>query len=473
MNNGGYSRLSFNSLDNALNSVLNNQVSLPQNSTYFPAMPASGGFDMNLNTPMPQFNPYTPQSTSFSNLLASIYSSSPTGNVPDFWGQISPNSGVNNASGPVQFPSFISQRNIDQIKTLEPQMQKAIVELIKRGHARGIDGIEVDSPFRTHKRQQELYDKSIREGKKGSVAKPGHSRHEFGRAVDLNIDPKKYLKPEQYAELGRIWRDEMGFTYGMDFSAYRERWHFDMRPDIRKFGENNPTLKGIETTWLGKGGKSAIASNAYSNPFGWLNTSYGGGPSFGGFGGFGGGYGGFGSYGGGFGSLLASMFGSNTRFNMGSWNFNNANSGTNFERALSYVLGREGGYSNNPNDSGGKTNYGITHDTYNKWRRNQGLPVQDVKLITKEEVRKIYYGSYWIPSGAANIADPKKARAIFDTAVNLGVGTAKELYQKSGGDLNRFVQLRKQRYIAIVNNKPKNRVFLSRWLQRSDESAFS
>lgn len=36
----------------------------------------------------------------------------------------------------------------------------------------------------------------------------------------------------------------------------------------------------------------------------------------------------------------------------------------NFEKGLKFVLAREGGYSNHPSDSGGETNKGITHKTY-------------------------------------------------------------------------------------------------------------
>ena len=33
----------------------------------------------------------------------------------------------------------------------------------------------------------------------------------------------------------------------------------------------------------------------------------------------------------------------------------------NFQKMLKFVLAREGGYVNNPNDKGGETNKGITH----------------------------------------------------------------------------------------------------------------
>ena len=44
-----------------------------------------------------------------------------------------------------------------------------------------------------------------------------------------------------------------------------------------------------------------------------------------------------------------------------------------FEKMLQFVLEREGGYSNNPADLGGETNKGITHGTYNSYRRSKVL----------------------------------------------------------------------------------------------------
>lgn len=187
------------------------------------------------------------------------------------WGSLSsPGGGYN--SGPVQFPSFISQKNVEKIKTLDPDMQKALVELLTRAHAKGIDGIEVTSAYRDYWTQKRKFEQS---GGDGSVADPDTSQHVKKKAVDLNMN--KLLRPDQYAELGRIWRDEMGFTYGMDFKRKRERWHFDLRPDIRKFGSINPTNKGMETTWLGKGGQPSYASGGSSSPwsgYGWSMPSF-------------------------------------------------------------------------------------------------------------------------------------------------------------------------------------------------------
>ena len=65
-----------------------------------------------------------------------------------------------------------------------------------------------------------------------------------------------------------------------------------------------------------------------------------------------------------------------------------------FEQALKFVLEREGGYVNNPNDPGGATNKGITQSTYYNWLKAKGLPNKSVKLITDAEVKEIYYKNY-------------------------------------------------------------------------------
>ena len=54
-----------------------------------------------------------------------------------------------------------------------------------------------------------------------------------------------------------------------------------------------------------------------------------------------------------------------------------------YPNMLKFVLAREGGYSNNKDDLGGETNKGITHTTYDSYRRSKGLPTIDVKNISK------------------------------------------------------------------------------------------
>ena len=131
----------------------------------------------------------------------------------------------------------------------------------------------------------------------------------------------------------------------------------------------------------------------------------------------------------------------------------------NFDKMLKFVLLREGGYSNNPNDKGGETNKGITYQTYNNYRKSRGLSPRSVKYITDEEVRDIYYNNYYKASGADKIQNPKLAAYVFDTAVNMGVSRAKEFLAKSGNDLNTYEQLRRNKYNQFVEYDSSQRCF--------------
>lgn len=138
----------------------------------------------------------------------------------------------------------------------------------------------------------------------------------------------------------------------------------------------------------------------------------------------------------------------------------------NFDKMLKFVLLREGGYSNNPNDKGGETNKGITYQTYNSYRKSRGLSPRSVKYITDEEVRDIYYNNYYKASGADKIQNPKLAAYVFDAAVNMGVSRAKEFLAKSGNDLNTYEQLRRNKYNQFVEYDSSQRCFLQGWNNR-------
>lgn len=103
-----------------------------------------------------------------------------------------------------------------------------------------------------------------------------------------------------------------------------------------------------------------------------------------------------------------------------------------FEKALSFTLRKdiEGGYVNNPNDSGGATNFGITQGVYNEWRKSKSLPIQSVKYIAQDEVKDIYYNKYWKVARCDKIPSGNLAVAVFDWAVNSGCSRAVFALQK-------------------------------------------
>lgn len=145
----------------------------------------------------------------------------------------------------------------------------------------------------------------------------------------------------------------------------------------------------------------------------------------------------------------------------------------NFGASLAFTLGFEGGYVNDPDDAGGATNMGVTQRVYNAHREACGLPLQSVRLITKPEVENIYRNGYWKAAGCDDLR-PKTAMAVFDTAVNFGVGRAKEFLGEIGGSLTdaevaaRIVAVRKAYRLKRVAQKPSQAKFLKGWLNRDN-----
>lgn len=136
-----------------------------------------------------------------------------------------------------------------------------------------------------------------------------------------------------------------------------------------------------------------------------------------------------------------------------------------FEKALQFVLKWEGGYSNNPNDKGGATNKGITQNTYNAWLKVHNKPVKDVKFISDNEVREIYYKNYWQAAGCPSMTD-KFAILCFDTAVNMGVSRVKEFLKAAEYKYtDKFILARIRKYNEFAKVQSQ-RGFLHGWLNR-------
>lgn len=104
---------------------------------------------------------------------------------------------------------------------------------------------------------------------------------------------------------------------------------------------------------------------------------------------------------------------------------------SNFPAALVHVLKYEGGFVNHPLDPGGATNLGITKATLERHRGTR-VTVADVKALTLEEAALIYRRFYWEPA-ACDRLQPGLDVAVFDAAVNQGVGRASRLLNRAMG----------------------------------------
>lgn len=113
---------------------------------------------------------------------------------------------------------------------LTPEFQKALVKLTKYAEENGIKiSYGKRSTWRSHQDQIDL-----RDGLGGKVAaKPGHSPHEKGIAVDItttSVGSNKRSNRENQALLGAYW-ESLGYRWGGHFKNFtKEPWHFDLKP---------------------------------------------------------------------------------------------------------------------------------------------------------------------------------------------------------------------------------------------------
>lgn len=90
-----------------------------------------------------------------------------------------------------------------------------------------------------------------------------------------------------------------------------------------------------------------------------------------------------------------------------------------FERAVEFILKAEGGYVWDEKDPGGETNFGISKRAY---------PSEDIKNMTRERAKFLYKRDYWDRCKCDDLPDGLRL-AVFDAAVNQGVGAAVRVLQ--------------------------------------------
>ncbi len=93
-----------------------------------------------------------------------------------------------------------------------------------------------------------------------------------------------------------------------------------------------------------------------------------------------------------------------------------------FKAAVKKVFEHEGGYSNDPEDHGGETNFGISKRSY---------PDLDIKALTREQAEGIYHRDWWQRYNYGAIEDGRISAKLFDIAVNIGPSRAHRLLQES------------------------------------------
>jgi len=158
-----------------------------------------------------------------------------------------------------------------------------------------------------------------------------------------------------------------------------------------------------------------------------------------------------------------------------------------FDECLDFVLDREGGFTNDPVDRGGATNFGITQRVYDQYLAAHGLPLASVRDITSSEVEAIYRANYWNLVRGDELSSPLDL-VLFDCAVQHGAGRAiKFLQQAVMVDVDgvfgpatlrvtvdspavlvaaRVMELRQAFYAKIIRNDPTQQRFQRGWNNR-------
>ena len=146
----------------------------------------------------------------------------------------------------------------------------------------------------------------------------------------------------------------------------------------------------------------------------------------------------------------------------------------NFTDCIGLLIKDEGGYVNDPSDSGGETKYGISKRAY---------PNENISALTYVRAMVLYKKDYW-DAGKCELL-PESIRYIyFDTCVNMGIATAIKILQRTAEikddgifgkqtiaaaqtiKLKDFAIERIKKYDAIIEANQKNLKFRKGWLAR-------
>jgi lysozyme family protein len=172
----------------------------------------------------------------------------------------------------------------------------------------------------------------------------------------------------------------------------------------------------------------------------------------------------------------------------------------NFLTALKITGGTEGGYANNPDDSGGETFAGIARNFWPNW---SGWKLIDAykeangsfhginELLSNPDmiadIQQFYKTNFWDVNSLDLINDQQVANTTYDCGVNSGTGIAAEFLQKAAGVVadrivgartieavnadsgetiyNSINAQRKARYLTEAQ-EPGQGQFLKSWLSR-------
>lgn len=159
------------------------------------------------------------------------------------------------------------------------------------------------------------------------------------------------------------------------------------------------------------------------------------------------------------------------------------------KQVISHFKKWEGGYANDPDDTGGCTMIGVTIATFRKYFGKEKT-CEDLKNITDEEWLEIFKKGYWNPWKADQIENQSIAQLCVDMGWGSGVKTAIKKVQSCLGlkadgivgpktlaalnakdTVTTFRRLWSMRYswFRDIAKKGNNQKFLNGWLRRLND----
>jgi len=159
-----------------------------------------------------------------------------------------------------------------------------------------------------------------------------------------------------------------------------------------------------------------------------------------------------------------------------------------FEKAFKLVIEAEGGFSNDPEDRGGATMWGITQAEIDT-KIGHHASIEEVKAFPIEKAKEIYKFKYWDRMRLDEVNNDMLKIMFFDQGVNRGCGTVvkqvEALVSTTADGLMDTITLSKINgtnaldlafsffkvsqisYIRIVKNNPSQMVFMLGWINRT------
>lgn len=159
-----------------------------------------------------------------------------------------------------------------------------------------------------------------------------------------------------------------------------------------------------------------------------------------------------------------------------------------FLKFFGTLVPNEGIYSNDPDDSGGKTIYGISQNSFpSQFAQCYALYKQDPKMALRY-AQGFYYSNFYKPI-YEQIHDEKVAFKVYDLGINMNPPPAIKILQRavgcvddgifgqitlaavnSKGCYQDFLTEAEKHYRDIVTAHPEKKKFLNGWLNRLERT---